>query len=251
VATAFNLLFEYSLRGLPDLVAHPFLPLFLLPIYLIYFAMVEDLIVRYRLRDVHLMLIAFFFGVIGLLLISGGAFVNPTFLGINWPTLIFVNIVWWGALQTVLTFYLANRVAPRNWNHPRLSRKVWALLLAGFALIVVAFQSSGQIPRGSATAVTVLLGLLILTAWLLKRSLPRPEERSGPPPAFRRDAVLDILSVLTILLFAFSAIFLTFDPTVLGPHRVNYTALIVISIWTSILAIVMLIRRLQVGPISV
>ncbi|MFQ5838607.1 MAG: hypothetical protein ACE5HJ_07470 [Thermoplasmata archaeon] len=52
---------------------------------------------------------------------------------------------------------------PRDWEHPRLSRRAWVLLLVAFALIVFAFQSSSRIPRGSGAAILALIALLVAT----------------------------------------------------------------------------------------
>lgn len=128
-ASLFNLLFEYSLRGLNNLKVQPFLPFILFPIYFSLFTLVEDLIVRWRLRDIQLMLLSFIYGTIYLAFISGILFLPPLYLGINWGALFYINLVWWGALQSILTFYLANLIERRDWNHPRMSMMGWAICL--------------------------------------------------------------------------------------------------------------------------
>ncbi|MBS1194557.1 MAG: hypothetical protein H6R29_489, partial [Methanomicrobia archaeon] len=60
LATVFSLLLEYAVRGLPTLTESPLLFPLLAAAYLSYFTMVQDLVVRFRLGDRHLVGIAFF-----------------------------------------------------------------------------------------------------------------------------------------------------------------------------------------------
>ncbi|MEM3726573.1 MAG: hypothetical protein QXK98_06920, partial [Candidatus Bathyarchaeia archaeon] len=63
-ATGFNLLFEYSMRGINDLNLRPLLPLFLFWVYFPYFALLEDSITKYRLKDYNIVIAGFFFGTV-------------------------------------------------------------------------------------------------------------------------------------------------------------------------------------------
>jgi len=55
---------------------------------------------------------------------------------------------------------------------------------------------------------------------------------------------MDAISALTIATFIFCAIFLTQDPTQINVHSVNSTAVRLITTWTVIATLIMLIYRL-------
>lgn len=167
IATIFNLLFEYSMRGINDLLTHPVPLLFLFGVYFSYFTMLEDLIARYRLKDYHLVGIGFLFGLISGLMLPSGIFTPPLFLGVNWINLLFINIAWWGILQGILTFYIANRIAPRDWNHRLLSKTEWCISLLVLLSILLLFRLKAvNVPRvgflGSLTVISLSLLLFLI-----------------------------------------------------------------------------------------
>lgn len=244
IATAFNLLFEYSMRGINNLRTQPILPLILFTTYFTLFAMLEDLIAQYRLKDYHLMVMAFSYGIVYQCLVSGAAFASPLFLGINWTSVLFVITVWWGAVQTVMTFYLANRLAPRDWNRTGLSKKAWTTLLSLNGLMVPLFQRYGGIPKGTGLGIAIMFLILISSVVVFWKILPDKEERSRIPE-FRKDRVMDLLIVLTIIIFTICAIVFTFDPVKRGASNVNQTSTRIVVTWTIVIALAMLAERVH------
>lgn len=243
IATGFNLLFEYSMRGINNFPKQPVLPLILFAAYFTYFTMLEDLIVRFRLGDYHLFVASFFFGTIYVCLVSGAAFTPPLILGINWGYLLFINLVWWGAVQAVLTFYIANRLSPREWSHALLSKKGWTLMMFLNGFVVLLFQLSGVIPQGTLSGIIVMVIILTASALIFWKLQPKQEEKASPE--FKRSRVMDYLSIATAAVFFVCAVFLIFDPSHLGASNVNLTSVRIVSIWTTILAIIMLVYRLH------
>ncbi len=243
IAAAFNLLLEYSLRGINNIPAQPFLPFVLFISYFTYFTMLEDLIIRFKLKDFHLMAISFFYGTIYLAFVSGILFIPPLFLGIRWGSMLFVNLVWWGAVQAVMTFYLANRLAKRNWQHGRMSKTGWAVMLFLNFLVILIFKFGGQIPNGTPIGYAAFILILFFNLLLIWKIWPK-EDALKENLSFRKSNFMDILSFLTVALFVFSAIFLTFDPIRSLTSNVNQTALNVISWWSLIAAILMLVHRI-------
>ncbi|MEM3696923.1 MAG: hypothetical protein QXQ94_05385 [Candidatus Bathyarchaeia archaeon] len=246
VAVSFNLLFEYSMRGINNLLVHSILPFFLFLVYFPYFVLVEDLITRYRFRDYHLLLVGFFFGTAFTLFVPATQFVEPQAFGINWLALFFVNFVWWGAVQGVLTFYLANRLFPRNWNHKLLSKVQQTAFLAVLIIVGLAFRISIQLnmpeaPRISPSAYIIVAFLLIITALAFRKVLPRSVSEI---PVYRKERFLDVLAAATIGIFVFCAVFLIHDPTYINVHGVNQTAVRVVTFWTGIVALLMFVYRL-------
>jgi len=254
MATLFNLLAEYSLRGINSLPVHPVLPLFLFLVYLAYFTMIEDLIVRYRLKDYHVFVAAFFFTLLFQLLFpQGGVFVPPLVLGINWSVLLFVNLIFWCPIQTVMALYLANRTTPRDWDHALLSRAGWGLSFFVFvSLALLARLLTKGFAQVTLVGIMVMIGLIGATALAFRRLLPGPRERASLPEAFRKDTVMDYLGAFTVAFFLVSAVFLTRDPTYSYAHPVNRTALHVVMIGSTVVALSMLIHRVfSRRPISV
>jgi len=243
VATAFNLLFEYSLRGINNLVMQPLLPLILFVAYFSLFTMVEDLIVRFRFKDYHLIILAFTFGTVYHFLVSGAALLQTSFAGVNWGSLIFVNAVWWGALQLVMTFYLANRAAPRDVNHSLMTKGGWAFFLILNGIVILLFQASGAIPRANVLQILLMILIFLAFAGLLWKILSKTSQRIVPI-GFSRLLAMDFLCAATLVVFIVSAIFLTFDPFQSGTSNINRTAGIVVTVWTIISAASMLSYRL-------
>jgi len=243
-ATAFNLLFEYSMRGANNLRVQPILPLILFTTYFSLFGMIEDLIARYRLKDYHLMVMVFSFGIIYQCFVSGAAFSPPLFLGINWRSVFFVILVWWGALQTVMTFYLANRIMPRDWSRQPLSKMTWVALLSLNTSMILLFQLSGRIPRGTVMGVVMMLLVFLLSVALFLKIIPRSQERQTVPE-FKRIRVMNYLTGLSVLIFIICAVFLTFDPTQYVASNVNRTATSVVVSWSILSALIMLGYRLH------
>jgi len=249
IATGFNLLFEYSVRGINDLVARPVLPLLLFAVYFTYFTMLEDLIVRHRLKDYHLVIAAFFFGIIAQFLISGAPLNAQRLLGVNWGRFLYINLAWWAALQGVMTFYLANRVGRRNWGHAQLSKTGWGISLILMLGIILLFQAGRASFAAASTAPTrpgVMLILLILTGILffvvLRRT--RPSRKEAASRHFHPDRFMDLLSLLTVIVFFVCAVFIAPNVTQAGASAVNAPALRIVSLWTLLLAILMLGYRL-------
>lgn len=239
-ATGFNLLFEYSMRGINNFLKQPFLPIFLFTAYFSLYTMINDLIARYRLRDYHLLALAFFFGTAYQFLVSGAALVQPQALGINWTSMLFVVVVWWGIVQSVLTFYFATRLAPRDWSF-RLTKAGWVGALGLNVFTVLVFQRSPAIPKVKGLELAIMAAIMVVAfvafRVLLSKSL-RTDSRAS------RSILMDVVSSLTVAIFFMSAVFLTFDPVHLKTSNVNATASAVVTLWTIILALAIVFYRL-------
>ncbi len=248
-ATLFNLLWEYSIRGTTDLLVHPRLPLFLFLTYFPYLAMVEDLIGRYRLKDYHVMVVALFFGLAWQLMGPSVVFVPPLILGINWSGLLFVNLIWWCPIQTVMAFYIGNRLTPReDWGHPLLSRAGWGLALFIFILITLLFRFYvPDFPPITLHQVVIMIALVIATALVFRKILPSLEEGSSSTTVFEKSRVMDYLSAFTTIFFFFSAVFLTSNPSLVYVTHLNLnrTAFRAVMVGSTIIVLSMLTHRLS------
>ncbi|MDD1653452.1 MAG: hypothetical protein LUQ64_02785 [Methanomicrobiales archaeon] len=241
LATAFTLLFEYSMRGFSDLREHLLILPLLAAVSLTYFAMVQDLAARFRLRDGHLVGVAFFTGTVHVFLVSGLALTPPLVLDVNPLAILFVTLVWWGALQTLLARYLASRLLGNGDRPALLSPAGWGVALAIQAGVILLIQSSGRVPALTPGAAGVMILLLIGSASAVKITLPPRQE---PVPDTGPEPLWDILGAASVVLFLACAFLLTGDPVPVGPFTVNRTAFQVVILWSLFVAVVMAIHRL-------
>jgi hypothetical protein len=204
--------------------------------------MVEDLIVRFRLKDHQLMYLSFFYGTIYLAFTSGIVFLPPVSAGgIRWVELLYVNLVWWGALQAVLTFYFANLIAPRSFDHSLLSKNGWILCLVIQIVTLFLFQKSGLIPKGSPAGYMTILIILIASLLIFWKSI---KKQSAIIP-FQSNRILTILSFATVCVFLVCFLFLVKDPILSGTSHVNALSLKIVTRWTLVLAVIMLMYRIK------
>ncbi|MHA1376875.1 MAG: hypothetical protein ACTSRG_00710 [Candidatus Helarchaeota archaeon] len=242
-ASAFNLLFEYSMRGINDLIRSPFLPLALFLIYLSLFTMLEDLILRYKLRDYQLILLSFFYGTIYIAFASSILFSPPLLFGINFFALLFVNFFWWGILQGILTFYLANRIVERDWEQPPLSKLGWFLAVIINGSIIFVFVVANPFSYNRTFEGLITMCILLITFGCLSY-LNIKNTRNNENFLFESSKILDLILITTISLFAFCAIFLISDSRVVGGTYSNQFATFVVIIWTTIVGIILTLYRI-------
>jgi hypothetical protein len=241
LATVFTLLFEYAVRGISNLLSYPLLFPLLAAAYLTYFAMVQDLSARFRLRDRHLVGVAFFTGTVYVFLASGLALTPPLVLGVNWLAILLVTLVWWAALLTLLGRYLAVRLLGQGESQALLSPVGWGVALAVQAGVILLFQLSGRVLPLTPMAAGVLILLLIASAAAVKITLPPREE---PAPGTRPEPVWDLLGGASVVLFLACAFLPIISPALMGPFAVNRTALQVVVLWSLLVAAVMALHRL-------
>lgn len=240
--TVFNLFFEYSMRGIYQLITRPLLFLVILTVYLTLFIMLEDLITQFKFEDKHLILFACCFGTIYPCVISSSPFlINPWFFGLNLGNLLFVSIVWWAFFQTLFPLYLARRLFGRDWEHQELSWLKWVLVLFFNVLAIFLISLSPATVFGTPLGYITMTIIASIYALLLIRSLKKRNLRENSlenVEEFHEIKTLDILGIISFCLMGFSAIFLTSDPIRASSSVVNATALVIIVTWTFIIMFV-------------
>lgn len=244
VATLFNVLFEYALRGINAFLARPFFIVIMFTAYFTLFTLQDGLIRRYHLRDYHLFILAFTYGMVYQCLFSGVAFQEPTFLGINWGQVLFTLIFWWGTVQSVLTFYIANRVVARDWSARPLSRGGWGIALLLNLFVIFLFQRSPEVPRGRPIGYLMMLLVFAAGAFVLYLTV---RGRKLDPRRFEPSRLMDILSAVSLLLFVYAAFLLPHDPVAMRTTTVNATSARLIAAWTVLVTFIIwggrLVRR--------
>ncbi|KYK36209.1 MAG: hypothetical protein HXS46_06185 [Theionarchaea archaeon] len=230
LAAAFSLLFEYSMRGIGGLFRSGFFLLFFL--YCSYYSLVEDLIVRYRITNKQLLVVAFCFGVVPEAFLTGAIFAPPLNLGVNIARFFFINIVWWGCLQGLVTFYFATRIVQRDWNHRTLGYFGWGIRLAYIAGVsVLTFFRSPVLPRGPLTGYIIVFFTIALGVVYLKHTLKSPQQDVY---AFRKSALLDFLSFGSVFVFLGLGTFVATTQTLVEGSLLNLLASQVSTVWTVI-----------------
>lgn len=250
LATFFNLSFEYAFRGYTEFLTRPFQPLFLFGAYFAFYTILEDLIVRFKLTNYQLVLAIWPLGLIPMALGTGVLFHQPLFFGINWVNLFFIELLWWGILQAILTFYFANRIVPRDWNHPRMGKLEWLLALGyvagGFGFIRMVRP---PVAPGTPIGYFMFTLLLIVPVIILYFDLKKDRQRSRKSWKFEKSKVLDVLSFGTLVLFLFLGTYFgghqTFDTA--SSALINPTARLLINRWTFIYSAVFLLHRWRRG----
>lgn len=250
LATLFNLSFEYSLRGASILFTKPQLFISLVVTYFALYSMVEDLIVRLKLKDYQVLLLTSIYMMVYMAFITGVIFEKPYFLGINPVNLIFVGILWSGIIQGPLTFYFANRIQARDWNHPKMSTLGWSLCLLT-TIFVWIIHYLGNPYKAIGLPVGYLIWGLSEAFLVVLLFLTIKKNKSTAQVNFVKSPVLDFLAFGTFFIFLFSLFFLTRGQFISVATEVNRPALVVVNLWTVFLSTILTIFRLKKGPIPI
>ena len=201
--TVFNLLLEYWAHGITYFLEtwHATLMLFLL--YLTYFSMLEDLIIRRRLRDYQVLNVGFIFGLLHETLNTGSVFGNQAFFGLDLTNLLLINIGWWGFLQSVLAMYFANRLSARDWAHSKIGKARWTLSMGFNAFVLVAASLDPNLHKGSSEGFATALIVVSLAVVLLWKTM-RPKDIVP----FNKSRLLDVIVVAQVALCTIIGTFL-------------------------------------------
>ena len=140
-------------------------------------------------------------------------------------------------MQSIVTFYFANRINVRAWGHPRMGKVGWGLCIGYQLLMVVAARSNPYRPRGAPLSYVVALLLMILVAALFVKSLSKKEERSWQ---FQPSWVMDVCAFGSVILFVILGTFVQ-GPQIITSHSLNRTAVVIESVWVVAVGITFLV----------
>ncbi len=209
----FNLALEYWVHGIPNFFI---ISISLVLLYITYFFMLEDLILRYHLRDYQVLLIGFIFGVYTEIFSTGSIFGSGYFFGIDPFYFILSTFGWWGIIQSVLTMYFANRfIAIRDWTEEPSGKILWILAIGWHVFMFLGFLSDqlelkipplinliGQnLPKrtlmGYITSAIILM--IVLTLYFIIQKY-RGSQTSEDPPLFEQSKFLDFLTFGSLII---------------------------------------------------
>ncbi|PIR43069.1 hypothetical protein COV24_04530 [candidate division WWE3 bacterium CG10_big_fil_rev_8_21_14_0_10_32_10] len=251
VVTFFNILAEYSLRGIGNLQAIPLLPFALFLNYFSYFVVLEYLITKYHLRDYHLAVIALFYGLLWQLIGPSIVYLAPFFLGLNWVGIIFVNFIWWVPIQTILAFYLANRLFKRDYTSSFLSEGKYTFFIGLFIVATLLFRIIAPLPV-TIIGLFVMILLTGISYWFSKRILDKLKTDIPSIRSFEKNIVYDIFSFGLILYFIYAAVLIEPESGMSATTHLNLKALqIGIRVSTIVVILLFTYRKFSKKPISV
>ena len=246
LATIFNLSFEFAFRGF-NFLNRPFLVIYLFGMYFTLYLMLEDLIVRFKINNLQLVLSTLLYGIFPMAFGTGLLFKQPQFLGINWVNLFFIGFLWWGILQAILTFYLATRIVKRDWSHPRLGKMGW-LAAIGYNLLAlrVSKRINPYLPPVQPTAYLIFCLIVLGIGVFLWQSIQK--NRKQETWVCEKSIVLDFLSFGSLVLFLFLGIFITGDGKTdpISLSHLNPLTVRIVNLWTIIYSIIFLVYRFLV-----
>ena len=210
--------------------------LFLL--YLTYFSMLEDLIIRYRLRDYQVLNVGFIFGLLHETLNTGSVFGNQAFFGLDLTLLLLINIGWWGFLQSVLAMYFANRLSARDWTHSKMRKLGWILSITFNVFVLVAASLDPNHPKGGFSGYVTALTVDFLAVLLLWKTL-----RHKDIMPFNRSKLVDIVVVAQVILCVIIGTFRGFGNYAIAGFPNHGFVVILLILWTLSSGLVLLIFR--------
>lgn len=243
----FNIFFEYSARGVTALSNKPLIFLSMFGIYFTCFAMLEDLMVRYNLKNLQLALIAFFYGFVPEIFLTGNLFnreiyAGYLFLGLNMGTIFIINFFAWGIMQSIVTFYFANRIQVRDWNHPRMGYFGWGLCIGYQVLVILMSRFNPYRPHGAPLSYVVAILLMVFVAILFIKSLEKKEKIVH----FQPSLVMDVFAFGSVLLFLILGTFIH-GPQIITSQPLNETAAVIENVWVIFVGISFLVYRVYKG----
>lgn len=243
----FNLFFEYSARGLKQFVGRPLFTLVLFGIYFTYFSMLEDLMVRFRLKNYQIILVAFLYGLFPIAFLTGNLFNTKVYSGImaagvNIGTLLIIGILAWGIVQGIVTLYFANRILVRDWNHPRMGKVGWSAAVVYQVLVMVYAHANPVTPRGTPVGYFVFGLLVIIAAFLVIQSLKTPKPSIQ---LFQPSRLMDFLAFGSVVIFLILGTFFISGEQIVTSQPLNLLAVTLENVWVFFCGLAFFVYRMQ------
>ncbi len=162
VCVVFNLLLELWVHGIGGFL-NPVLTISLFLIYLSYFLILVDLIVRLNLRDYHVLLIGFIYGMLQETLNTGSVFNEAFLLGVNPINIFMANVLWWGILQSAFAYYFAKTIVQDSENEfEKMGLRGWMFAIGINVFFFAVLGIEGNYPDGTAIGYLVSLTLVVI-----------------------------------------------------------------------------------------
>jgi hypothetical protein len=209
--------------------------------------MLEDLIVRFRLRNYQIFLVAFLYGLFPIAFLTGNLFNTDVYWGIivagvNVGTVLIIGVLAWGVVQGIVTLYFANRIQARDWDHPRMGKVGWTLAVAYQVGVMMYAHQNPVTPRGTPVGYLVFGVLVLVVAALFMRSLKTP---NAPIQPFQPIVLMDFLAFGSVFLFLVLGTFFISGEQIVTSQPLNLLAVTIENIWVFFCGVAFFVYRLQ------
>lgn len=234
--TVFNLLLEFWVHGIGDFL-NPVLTISLFLMYLSLFSIIEDLIVRYKLKDQHVLLISFIYGMFQETFNTGSVFNEPNFFGVNLLYVFMINILWWGILQSLLALYFANQIVKADSEFQKEMGPIGWILAIGFnILLLIGSILEGNLPPAAPLdyGICILFMVIALVVFIIIN-------RHNEPKQVEQNKIFNILLKIQIIL----CLIIGFAYIVIG----YYIAVYLFMIWAVVIGILYIGFRAKGKPL--
>jgi len=179
ICTLYNVLLEFWVWGVGGFMTIV-LPVSVFFMYLFYFCMLEDLIVRFKLRDYQVLLFGFLYGLFQESFNTGSTFNDPHFFGVNVFNIFMANVLWWGILQSVLALYFSNRIVDANQGEfGKMGPVGWIFSLGFNLLLLFGVVFEGLLPEAPAYSYYIIIVLMMGVALLFIISVIRNRDQEA------------------------------------------------------------------------
>ena len=201
----FSLFLEFTVRGTYALTRDAQYWVFLTIFYFVYYKILEDLIVRYKLKDYQLLYLVVFLSIIIETLITGSALKEQVFLNFS-PIALLIPTVLWLSLQGYVALYFVNRIKPRKMEFSKMGKLGWAIII--LALVGIAagatFERAQIVKPGGYLILGILAGIFL---FLFRRSIKKRVQPEIVP--FQKSRLMDLLAAGYFLAGLIAFIFLS------------------------------------------
>ncbi|MGD2249768.1 MAG: hypothetical protein PVF58_15270 [Candidatus Methanofastidiosia archaeon] len=199
ICVSFNVLLEFWVHGVSGFLNFV-LVISLILMYVSLFIMIEDLIVRYKLKDYHVLLLAFSYGLFQETFNTGSVFNNPQIFGVNVFNIIMVNVLWWGIIQCLYSRYFAVQIVGESKKESKTSIYGWIFAIGFNMLLFLGSVFESHLPEGTSSGYIISIGLIIsgLVAFFV---LKTPSEKP-----IRKLKVIDTLIKINLFLCVFMGV---------------------------------------------
>ncbi|MFX0137436.1 MAG: hypothetical protein ACFFDN_27600, partial [Candidatus Hodarchaeota archaeon] len=245
--TFYNLLFEFSMRGIYGFLDR-FLAFWLFWIYFAFFNMIIHIaIISYGSERAILASVATF-GIIPATYATGIIFIKPDLTGLNIIILIIVLFVWWGVLQTFFPLYMSGKLFGGKIQDGKLNKLGWILCLVYIAVFNYnAFTGAIKgVFQGYIIAFIIFL-LLFLWTFIELRKVNKTEKKylTDNEQDLYDSKILEFGFYSTVIISFISGLILPLFDTPIGELHVYPKSIWLMSIWSIILLIITLIYKLK------
>ncbi|MFX1451534.1 MAG: hypothetical protein ACFFCM_11865 [Promethearchaeota archaeon] len=198
--------------------------------YFIYFLFVDYLIIKFRLKDYHILLVGIIYGFVMEIYFTQAQNYYADILSFLFYT-ITINLVWWGLIQTDLACYFANRLVKREIKDLKPNNFSWIIFIS-FNAISILFSRIFITPIIINSLFLfiisnlVLILLIVLLFFSIKKFKPSVSD-------FKKVTLFDII---LIIFFCFPIIITLAFPTTEGIISVINTVLHPIGMETALWA---------------